>query len=458
MGGTLQLKVAIDATALGSMRGGDETLLRGLLTGLAEVSDAGDTTFPLLLRTGVEPPGEVSTHPAFPRYHLPERSRAVRYAYDLPRVLARQVGPVDVLYTQTHAPLVGPAPNVLQLTDLSFHHHPELYPPLTRLRLNALVPLHAQRARAVLAISEFTRQDVIRTYGVPPERVFLVPCSITRPTDPVPASAGDVERWLEGYGVRRPYFLFVGNLHPRKNLRRLVEAFERGRRQSEALSRHQLVLVGTEHRFYPRVWGSDVARSLSDAGIVAVGRVSDAERDRFMRHADALAYPSLFEGFGLPPVEAMAVGTPVLAANTAALPEILGDAALLVDPLDVDAIARGLVRLATDANLARTLSQRGRRRAAFYATRRSGDRALEAFAWAASSARQRASLRDSAVSVSSHSRSMPGSSAITSSRRQAAPSQLRMVSTVTRLLAPFFRTLRATSRTSILDHHRADQT
>lgn len=448
------MKVAIDATALGSLRGGDETLLRGLLTGLAEVlsNDAQNASFPLLVRQGVEPPGRLARHPAFPCYSLPERSRAVRYAYDMPRLVATQVGPVDLLYTQTHAPLMSRVPNILQLTDLSFHHHPELYPPLTRLRLNVLVPLHARRARAVLAISEFTRHDIINTFGIPPERVFLVPCAIETPPDPPSTSAEAVSEWLGRYGIRQPYFLFVGNLHPRKNLKRLVEAFELCRSGSEALSRHQLVLVGTEHRFYP-----GAGLTLPDSGIVAVGRVSDADRDRFMRYADALAYPSLFEGFGLPPIEAMSVGTPVLAANTAALPEILGDAALLVNPLDVEDIAHGLVRLATDANLVTKLRERGRLRAASYATRRSGERALEAFEWAASGSRTRSSVGDSALPAGSHSRSIPGSSATRLTCRQTVPSQFFMVSTATRLLAPFSRTLRANSRTSILDHHRTDR-
>jgi len=437
------------------MRGGDETLLRGLLTGLAEVCDPDSTSFPLLVRRGADPPAGVARHPAFPRYALPERSRAMRYVYDVPRLLATEIGQVDLLYTQTHAPLVGSVPNVLQLTDLSFHHCPELYPPLTRLRLNALVPLHARRARAVLAISEFTRQDIISTYCIPPERVFLVPCAIEPPPNPPSASVDTraVAEWLSQFGVRQPYFLFVGNLHPRKNLKRLVEAFELARGRTEALSRHQLVLVGTEHRFYPRVGLA------SSAGIVSVGRVSDVDRDRFMRHADALAYPSLFEGFGLPPIEAMSVGTPVLAANTAALPEILGDAALLVDPLDVEAIAHGLVQLATDANLVTKLRERGRVRAASYATRRSGERALEAFEWAASGPRKpsTSSMPDSGLAAGSHSRSIPGSSATRFTRRQTVPSQFLMVTTTTGLLAPLSRTLRANPRTSILDHHRRDR-
>lgn len=457
MGGRLRVRVAFDASVLGSKRGGDETLLKGLLVGLADVTGGSGASFPLLLRDAPDAcvPRPLVGDPSFPVYRLPRRARALRYAYDIPRLLSRTDMHVDLLYSQTHAPLAGPVASILQLTDLSFHHHPRLYPPLTRLRLNLLVPLHARRARAVLVISEFTRRDVIETYRIPAERVFLVPCGIDPPPPEPERDQDELDRWLSGYGIRRPYFVYVGNLHPRKNLRRLVEAFDLARRSNQRLSQFQLVVVGTEHRFYPRLWAPAEASAMqarAHNAVVTVGHVSDAERDRLVGHAAALTYPSLFEGFGLPPVEAMAVGTPVLAANTAALPEVLGDAALLVDPFDVDAIARGLVSLATDPHLVCTLRERGRERAARYSTRLSAERALEAFESALSgTSPRRPSTPPLARSAGSQSRSMPGSSAIRFVRRNTAASHRVTGITDIRPLRFMSRTLCASSATAILD-------
>jgi glycosyltransferase involved in cell wall biosynthesis len=423
MGERLPLNVAIDATAIGSGRGGDETLLRGMLLGLAEV--ATDARFRLFVRPGAPLPAPVLESGHFSVHVLDQRSRAVRYAWDLPRGVAAMSPRPRLLYTQTHAAPFSRVPGVLQLTDLSFHHHPELYPPLTRLRLNTLVPLQARRAGAVFVISEFTRRDVVSTFGLPDERVFVIPCAVeSRPRRRV-EDPSVVQARLAELGVRQPFILFVGNLHPRKNPRRLLEAFAKVRRGSPELAQHQLVLAGTQHGFYPRLWQSGEAERIRESTggmVIATGAVSDEMRDRLLAAADVLAYPSLFEGFGLPPVEAMAVGTPVLASNTSALPEVLGDAALLVDPYDVDAIGRGLVELVTRRELRETLRERGFRRAALYATRRCGELASAAF--------EEVSARVAGV----QSRSMPGSSAIRPNHRQKTVSSL--VSLVTAPPAP----------------------
>jgi glycosyltransferase involved in cell wall biosynthesis len=373
--------VAIDASALGSGRGGDETLLRGLLGGLAAVVDeGGGLSFPLYLRPGITPPPAVASHPAFPTHTIPWGIAPVRYTLTLPRLLLQAGRRADLLYSQTHAPPVAPAPVVLQLTDLSFRHHPDLYPWRTRLRLNLLVPFQARNARAVMVISEFSRQDLLHSYGLPPENVFVVPCAVEPPREPPRLNSAEQTRWLGQYGISGPFFLYVGNLHPRKNVVRLIDAFVRARRASAELGAYQLVIVGGR---WWRGGAEELAAARAPAGsVVLVGRVEDQERDRFLRTAVALAYPSLFEGFGLPPVEAMAVGTPVLASNTSALPEVLGDAALLVDPLDVDAIARGLTRLATDPVLRAELRARGLKRATRYSLRETGQLALEVFQWA----------------------------------------------------------------------------
>ena len=374
------MKVAIDGRAIGSGRGGDETYTTALLAGLAEVAEE-DDLFPLYLPAGRRPPAAVEGDRRFPVRRLGSSSELVRYSRELPRALKDE--PVDVLHCLTFAPLRAPAPLALQVTDLSFRHHPRWFAPATSLRLNLLVPLLARRARAVLTLSEFCRRDLVASYRLPAECVFAIPIGLGARAAPDPEL---VSERLAALGVSQPYFLYLGNRHPRKNLARLVRAFGRARRASPELAGHRLVLAGATW------WGAGEetveARRLDPSAVVMLDRVPDPDRDALMAGAEALLYPSLFEGFGLPPLEAMALGTPVMAAAGTALVETCGDAALMVDPLDVEAMAAAIVTLGTDAALRERLRRAGRRRAGAYTSRAMGERAMEAFRWAAGRRRE----------------------------------------------------------------------
>jgi glycosyltransferase involved in cell wall biosynthesis len=370
------MKVGIEASVIGTGRGGDETYLRNLLAGLALVSRAGEHEFVVYLRAGADVPREIAGDPRFVIRRLTRLPSPIRYAIDLPRLVAREVPKVDLLLTTNHAPLISTVPRVLLVHDLSFRHHPEHYSLMTRMRLNVLVPLHVRQAQLVLTVSEFSRSDLVAAFGLAPERVVVVPPALHTITVNARATGATS---LRARGVGDRFFLYLGNLHPRKNVGRLVDAYARARSRSPAVAAHQLVIAGA------RGWHSDdVARAAAALPglVVMLGRIDDAERDALLGRATALAYPSLFEGFGLPPLEAMAAGTPVLASTTTAMPEVLGDAALLVEPRDVEAIADALRRLAEDQSLRDTLRDRGRSRVARYTVKMTGERALAAFDFA----------------------------------------------------------------------------
>jgi glycosyltransferase involved in cell wall biosynthesis len=371
------VKVAIDAFALGSGRGGDETYLRSLLRGLAIVADD-QHKFVICLRPNEPLPAGTEHRSNFSLRRLPLRSAVQRYLITLPRTLSRDPDGIDLLHAVLHAPLWGPTPVALFLPDLSFRHHPDLYQRRTRLRLDWLVPLHARQARVVITISDFSKRDIVSTLGVPSDRVFVVPIAIAQPvTKPL---LSEPSASLAAKGVHGPYFLYLGNLHPRKNVARLIQAFIRARRSAPEVANHQLVIAGG------RWWGEGdeerEARQAPPNSVIFMGRVSDDERQALLGMADALAYPSIFEGFGLPPLEAMAAGTPVLASNAAAIPEVCGDAALLVDPYRVDAIAEGLIALVANPELRMRLRDAGRRRVKLYTATATGTQALAAFTWA----------------------------------------------------------------------------
>jgi len=355
------VRALIDATALGSERGGDETMLRGVIRGLA-LSASSDDRFTILADPAVDPLEGVATSQPFRVERMRHRPGARHFAVDLPRYLAARRDH-DVVFTVTHAPLRSPAPVALMVQDLSFLHLPDVYPLATRQRLRLIVSHQARRAAAVLTVSEFCRRDLIDSYGLDPLRVHVVPNAIVAPRPLSPERRDRALALLEQSGIDSPYLLYLGNLHPRKNVGGALRAFALARREDAALADHQFVVAGA------RWWGSDekeAADDLPEGRVVFLGRVDDDVRQLLLEEADALVYVSRFEGFGLPPLEAMAASTPVLAGDAAAVPEVTGGAALLVDPDDLQAIAAGIRRIVTDSDLRAQLVERGRVRVDHY--------------------------------------------------------------------------------------------
>jgi glycosyltransferase involved in cell wall biosynthesis len=254
-------------------------------------------------------------------------------------------GPVFV------GPLIAPCPVVITVHDLSFIRFPHLFRPANRLYLTVMTRLSARRARRLIAVSEHAASETVRLLGVPREKVDVVYHGVDplfRPLPPEQVAAFRRRRRLPDQFV-----LFVGTLEPRKNLERLIEAFARIPR-GEA----KLVLVGGKGWLYEDLFARVEALGLSDA-VVFPGYVRSEELPLWYNAATAFAYPSLYEGFGMPVTEAQACGTPVVTSTSSSLPEAAGDAALLVDPEDVEAIATGLTQILDDDTLREALTKRG---------------------------------------------------------------------------------------------------
>ena len=348
------MRVLVDATALGSGLGGDETMLRGLLRGLARTVPSPDDEVEVLATPSACVPPEVGGHPQFTVTRVRPLPGPAHFGARLPLALRRRGPGPDLVFTVTHGPLATAVPGALMVQDLSFHHHPEFYPRASRLRLNALVGHQVRRSAVVLTVSDFCRHDLIDTYGLAPERVHTVPNTIDV-TEVAPGRLEAAQGRLAARGVDGPYLLYLGNLHPRKNVARTIDGFARARRAGH-LDGTRLVVAGA------RWWGEgeEAAAARAPGGSVTfLGRVDDDERAQLLKGARALVYVSRFEGFGLPPLEAMAMGTPVLASSVTAMPEVCGDAAVLVDPLDVEAIAEGMATVVNDE--ARRAAARRRR-------------------------------------------------------------------------------------------------
>jgi glycosyltransferase involved in cell wall biosynthesis len=274
-------------------------------------------------------------------------------SWALARVLAG-LSRNDVFFSPGYnTPLFCPCPFVFTIHDLGHIHFPENRNPLIQLYYATIVKRACHRAALILTVSDFTRGQIIDWSGAPPEKVVNVGCGV----DPEYKPEGD------SYELAFPYFLCVSNRRRHKNELRVVEAFG----QAGLDPRIHLVFTGE-----PTVELQRVIQTYSvSQRIDFVGMVPEARLPSLYRGSEALIFPSLFEGFGLPVLEAMACGTPVVTASVTALPEVAGDAALLVDPTSVEQIAGAMERIISDTSLRVQLRERGLARAAQFSWLRS---------------------------------------------------------------------------------------
>lgn len=254
-------------------------------------------------------------------------------------------------------PLHG-IPTVLTVHDLIFRRYPQHHKPLNRWYLDLTLPLFCRRATRIIAVSEQTKRDVIAAYGIAPEKITVIYEAADARFQPQPPDVIAAARTR--YRLPDRYLLAVGTIEPRKNLGRLLRAFERLR--AEKLT-DALVIVGKRGWLYDNFIAQWEASPHRDA-VIFPGWVDDADLPAIYAGAQALAFPSIFEGFGLPILEAMGCGTPVACSNTSSLPEVADDAALLFDPQDIDALTDALRRLLSDRDLAEALVARGLAQAA----------------------------------------------------------------------------------------------
>jgi glycosyltransferase involved in cell wall biosynthesis len=331
----------------------------------------------------------------------------VRYLWmqaDASRLL-REVGADFAVFPNYLAPLVSPCPYLNIVHDLALVRTPEFFNLRKRLLVQALLPIVAQAAAGVGTVSEASRRDVVAMLSVPEHRIVMLP-GAPHPTCR-PSSDLDVARVRRRYHLGRPYVLSVGTLEPRKNLPMLLEAFDRllaraGTRSAEL----DLVTVGG------RGWRdqhlrAELERRLPSGRVHAIGYVPEEDLVALYGGAEVLAYPSHFEGFGLPALEAMACGTPVVASDILALREVTAGAAVLVPPGDESALADRIAALVEDPALRAAARQRGLARASFFRWENS---AATLWAFARAHQRKRPSIVTTIPSSSSSSSSSPSRS------------------------------------------------
>jgi glycosyltransferase involved in cell wall biosynthesis len=362
----LQVKVAFHVDQLWfTAPGGIGTYVREMLDALP-ASDGTVEITPFYSKWRGRYPADVP-HTTDGRYPGVEVHRSIRTLYPSWDLFGRPALPPSlddaaIVHATNHAavpPVRGDQRLVVTVHDLAFQRFPELFPRDWRWLYRAGLRAAVKRADAILVPSQSTADDLMASTSIPGSRVHVTPLA------PSPSTLREDQREdpkdvFERLRVTQPYVLSVGTLEPRKNLVRLVRAY----RQVAPDVPHMLVLTGARG-WHAEALDAELARP-GPGTIVWTNEVSDGELDVLYRGADVFTYPSLYEGFGLPVVEAMARGVPTLTSDTSSLPEVAGDAALLVDPTDVSEIADGLARLLTDHAYAEDLRQRGLQRAATF--------------------------------------------------------------------------------------------
>lgn len=363
------VRIAIDAHMVGHRETGNETYVVNLLRGLA--AGSGDEDFQVLTTDPRRLAGEL---------HLPGQFRPVRVwpglsvlriPFGMPAAL--KTNHADLLHATYILPPRAPCPMVVTVHDLSFFPFPEALSARARLVLRWLVPVSVRTARRVIAISESTKQDLVRYCRVSPEKIrvtYLAADAQFRPD--ASDDIGDLPS-----GVRRPYLLAVGNLEPRKNLSRLIDAFVSLTRDRGFEG--QLVLAGnrggTSRQLAQRL------RLLGiESRVVITGYVTRRQLQTLYNQAAVFVYPSLYEGFGLPAIEAMASGCPVVASNVTALPEVVDDAALTVDPRSTEQLLEAIDAVIKRPALAQRLRGKGLIRASAFSWQRTAQQTRAVYA------------------------------------------------------------------------------
>ena len=367
------MRIAIDAHSVGTRLGGNESYATNLIEALAEIDQVNQYTIFVTRREARE--RFSNRWPNFQvRATLPH-TPFVRIPLTLSAELRRNR--VDVLHVQFTSPPFSPCPVVVSIHDLSFEHLPQTFKRRSRMQLRMTVRRSARNAAQIIALSEYARTDLINTYHLRPERVSVVPLAAPAAFAPV-RDDNELQRVRQTYGIERDYILSVGSIQPRKNLRRLIEAYSllRGKQTEGKLP--QLVLVGKNAWLYDETLRSLKDRNV-DTSIILTGYVPESDLPALYSGAVCFVYPSYFEGFGLPPLEAMKCGAPVIVGNKTSLPEVVGDAALMIDPFDVNAIAAAIKRVIADSDVRAELRVKGLERAKQFDWKETARQTLEVY-------------------------------------------------------------------------------
>ena len=367
------MHIAIDAHSVGAKLGGNETYATNLIEALAEIDQSNRYTLYVTKREAIERFANrwanFSVKQTLP--HTP----LVRIPLTLTRELRQH--PVDVLHVQYTAPPLAPCPVVATIHDLAFEHLPETFNRRSWMQLRLTVRRTARRAAQIITVSEYSRQDISKTYRIASQRILVTPEAAPARFSPV-TNETELKKVRKTYGIERDYILSLCSIQPRKNLVRLIEAYSLLRQSRPEVKLPQLVLAGKRGWLDSETFNA-ADQNVRGSDILFTGYVADQDLPALYSGAICFVYPSYFEGFGLPILEAMQCGAPVIAGNRTSIPELVADAGLLFDPFDTNALVEALKRILDDADYRAALHARGLTRSGDFSWKATAQLTLKAY-------------------------------------------------------------------------------
>ncbi len=308
----------------------------------------------------------------------PTQRPLVRILWEqLVQPLALRRAGIDLLHALAFvAPLAAPCPFVVTVYDLSFLRYPDAFRPFNRWYLRQFTAHSIKRASAVIAISESTRQDVINLLGAAPERVYTIYCGVEADFHPLPSS--EITAFRAARGLPDTFILFLGTLEPRKNVEGLIRAYASWRQREPTAP--PLIIAGGKGWYYRHIFSLVESLNLTDS-VRFADYIPQNELRLWYNAASLFVYPSYFEGFGLPVLEAMACGTPVVTSTASSLPEITGTngVACLVNPTDTESLAEAMRQIMSTADLQATMVEQGLARAAEFRWEKTARETVEVY-------------------------------------------------------------------------------
>ncbi|MCP5053525.1 MAG: glycosyltransferase family 4 protein [bacterium] len=286
---------------------------------------------------------------------------------------------IDIIFSLHYTmPYLTGIRRVVMIPDMTFYLFPQLHQKIKRLYFKGLIPVSLKRSDRIITISESTKTDILNRFtSLEEEKVAVTHLGVS-PVEPVPE--GRSIQYLESFGLKsKHYFLFVGTLEPRKNITAIIHAFHKV--INNRLNRDgtlKLVIAGGKGWFYESIFQTVKEYGLEEL-VVFTGYVDEEEKQALLKHAYVFVYPSFYEGFGLPILEAMAHGVPVVTGNVSSLPEVAGDAALLMDPNKWEEIAEAMQTLLDDGRLYKELAEKSRKQAESFTWRSTTEKTLAIF-------------------------------------------------------------------------------
>lgn len=335
------LRVAIDAHMLGDMSGGNETYYRNVLQNM--YPSEGMEIF-LFVKEGID----VSAYEdRFTIVYLPKHGASVRNLIDIPLLCIKHH--IDVLHMQYFIPFFRPCPVVTTIHDICFEHYKDIFTMREYVRQKLLVRYAAKHSDYIVTVSNFSKQDICSCYGIPKEKVTVTYNAVDEKYRKLSPEELDIGTLRLKFDIKGEYILSVCNLQPRKNMKRLILAYNK--LCTDYQFDGQLVIVGKKAWMYDEilVTAEKINKKNGKTNrILFTDYVSEEDLVRLYNGAKCFVYPSYYEGFGIPPLEALSCGTPVAVSSATALPEVVGEAGEYFDPFDVDDICVAINRILTD--------------------------------------------------------------------------------------------------------------